>query len=167
MISKKVEKALNQQIKEEFYSASIYLSMSAWASSQDYTGTAHFFMLQTQEEIGHAMKIFNYLFDVEGKAVVPGLDQPPGEFTDHRDIFKKTLAHEKHITGCIYKLVALARQENDFATENFLQWFVTEQVEEEASINKVLAQLKMVGTDSQGLFLLDQELAKRQLAVAE
>ena len=167
MISKKMENALNQQIKEEFYSASLYLSMSAWASFLDYTGTAHFFNLQTQEEIVHAMKLFNYLFDVEGKAVVPGLDQPPAEFTGHQDIFEKTLAHEKHITGCIHKLVALARQENDFATENFLQWFVTEQVEEEASMNKVLAQLKMVGTDSQGLFLFDQELAKRQLTPAE
>jgi ferritin len=162
MLSKKMEKALNEQIKEELYSASIYLAISAWASSNDYNGTAHFFMLQTQEEVGHAMKIYNYLFEVEGKAVVPSLDQPPAKYKDLNDVFQSALKHEKYITGKIHDLVTLARDENDYATEYFLQWFVTEQVEEEASMNNVLAQLKMAGTDSRGLFLVDRELGKRQ-----
>jgi len=162
MISKKMENALNEQIKEEFYSASIYLAISGWAISKDYNGTAHFFMLQTQEEISHAMKMYNYLFEVEGEAVVPGLDQPPVEYSDLHDVFKKALEHEKYISGRIHNLVTLAREENDYPTEYFLQWFVTEQVEEEASMNKVIALLKMAGTDSRGLFLVDRELGKRQ-----
>ena len=162
MISKKMEKALNEQIKEELYSASIYFAISAWASSQDYSGTAHFFMLQSQEEVAHALKMYTYLFDVEGRAIVPGLDQPPAEYSGLDEVFKKALEHEKYITGRIHKLVTLAREENDYPTENFLQWFVTEQVEEEASMNKVISQLKMAGTDSRGLFLVDRELGKRQ-----
>lgn len=164
MISKKMEKALNEQIKEEFFSASYYLSISAWASSQDYNGSASFFMIQAQEEVSHAMKMFNFLFDVEGKATVPGLDQPPADFDSLEDAFEKTLKHEKYITGRIHKLVALAREENDYATENFLQWFVTEQVEEEANMNKVLAQIKMIGGDARGIFMLDRELGQRQAA---
>lgn len=162
MISKKMEEALNEQIKEEFYSASYYLAISAWANSRDFNGTAHFFLLQTQEEAGHAMKLFQYLFDVGGRAVVPGIEKPPVEFENLGDAFRKTLEHEQHITSSIHKLVALAREEHDYATENFLQWYVNEQVEEEANMNKILAQLKMVGTDSRGIFLLDRELGKRQ-----
>lgn len=162
MITEKIERALNDQLKEEFFSASYYLSISAWANANEYPGTAHFFMLQAQEELGHAMQFFNYLFSVDGKAVVPGLDQPPADFESLNDVFKKALEHEKFITGRIHKLVAMAREENDYPTENFLQWFVNEQVEEEASMNKVLSQLKMAGTDSRGLFLVDRELGKRQ-----
>jgi ferritin len=163
MISKKMEKALNEQIKEELYSASIYMAISAWASSKDFDGTAHFFMLQTQEEVGHAMKMYNYLFEVGGQAVIPGLDKPPVKYKDLDDVFQKALEHEKYISGRINKLVTLAREESDYATEYFLQWFVTEQVEEEASMNKVISQLKMAGTDSRGLFLVDRELGKRQI----
>ncbi len=162
MISKKLEEALNEQIREEFYSASYYLSISAWASSQDYNGTASFFMIQVQEEVGHAMKMFNFLFDVESRAIVPALDQPPADFDGLEDAFQKTLKHEKYITGRIHKLVALAREENDYAMENFLQWFVTEQVEEEANMNKVLAQIKMIGGDARAVFMLDRELGQRQ-----
>ena len=162
MISKKMEKALNEQIKEELYSASIYMAISAWASSKDFDGTAHFFMLQTQEEVGHAMKMYNYLFEVGGQAVIPGLDKPPVKYKDLNDVFQKALEHEKYISGRINKLVTLARQESDYATEYFLQWFVTEQVEEEANASEILEKLKLAG-DSSGLLFLDAELSKRQI----
>jgi ferritin len=162
MIGKKMQEALNAQIKEEFFSASLYLAISAWCNERNYLGAAHFFKVQAKEEVSHALKIFDYLFEVEGRSVVPGLDRPPVEFSGMEDIFKKALEHEKFITDRIHKLVKLAREENDMASENFLQWYVKEQVEEEAQVVTILAQLKMVGTDSRGIFLLDRELGKRE-----
>ena len=161
MISKKMAEQLNEQIKNEFYSAAYYFAISAYCSAKDYHGTAHYFRVQAGEEMNHALKIYDYLFDVGARAVVPALAQPPVEYTSIEDIFKKALAHEQFITGCINQLMDLANSEKDHATANFLQWFVKEQIEEEANVNKILAQLKMVGTDSRGLFLLDMELAKR------
>ncbi len=161
MISKKMTEQLNEQIKNEVYSAAYYFAISSYCSAKDYHGTAHYFRVQAGEEMNHALKIYDYLLDVDARAVVPAVEQPPVEYTTIEEIFKKALAHEQFITSCINKLMDLANGEKDYATANFLQWFVKEQIEEEANVNKVLAQLKMVGTDSRGLFLLDMELGKR------
>ncbi len=162
MISEKMAARLNEQLKEEFYSASIYLAMGAWCVSNDFVGGAHFFKKQAAEELGHAMKIFDYLAETGARPVVPALEQPPAEYKNLLDVFEKALEHERYITGCINKLVDLAQEEKDHATNHFLQWFVEEQMEEESMFGGLLAQLRMVGTDSRGLFLVDRELARRQ-----
>jgi ferritin len=162
MLSKEMEKRLNDQLREEFYSAWYYLSIAAWCDANDYPGGAHFFKKQYEEEVGHAMRIYHYLTEVDGKPVIPALDQPPAEFESLQQVFEKALEHEKHITRCISELMDLAIKEKDHATAAFLQWYVNEQVEEEATMKNILAQIRMVGTDSRGLFLVDRELAKRE-----
>ena len=162
MISKTMQKKLNDQIREEMYSSYHYLAMSAWCSSKDLNGAAHFFRKQSEEEYGHAMKIYEYLFEVGAQAIVPGIDQPPSDYDSLEEIFNKTLEYERKITERINKLMELANQEKDFATANFLVWFVNEQIEEEGMVNDILAQIRMVGTSGQALFMLDRELAKRE-----
>jgi len=162
MISKTMEKRLNEQMREEFYSASIYLAMAAWCSNHDFAGGANFFKKQAAEELTHAMKFFDYLAETGAEVVVPGLQQPPAEYSSLLDVVEKALEHERYITDRIHKLVDLALEEKDHATNHFLQWFVDEQMEEEAHFSGLVAQIRMVGTDSRGLFLIDREMAKRQ-----
>lgn len=157
-----MEKQLNAQIKEEFFSSLLYLSASAWCSARDLDGMAHFFRLQSQEEFGHGMKIYDYLFEVGSQGIVPGIAQPSADFKTVEQVFKQALDHEKHVSGLIHKLMQLAHQEDDYGTINFLNWFVTEQIEEESQIKLILAKLNMVGSDKRGLYMLDKELAKRE-----
>ncbi len=162
MISEKMAKMLNNQIKKEFDSATVYLAISAWCSSQDLDGIAHFFRKQSEEENAHGMRIYDYLFNIDARAVVPAVAQPPANYDSVKDIFTKTLEYEQQITGSINKLVDLANQEKDYATLTFLNWFVTEQIEEESTIKSILAKIKMIGTDGRGLYLLDRELGERE-----
>jgi ferritin len=157
-----MEKELNDQLKAELYSANLYLAMSSWCSSKDLNGTAQFFRKQSEEEYQHGIKIYDYLFEVGARAIVPAIDQPPSNYDSLEEIFKQTLDHEKHVTELINKLMELANQERDYATANLLNWFVAEQVEEEGMVNDILAQLRMVGTSGQALFLIDRELGKRE-----
>jgi len=161
MLSEKMEKALNEQINAEIYSAYLYLSMSAYLESVDLPGFANWMRVQWQEELAHAQKFYTYVFERDGRVVLAGIEAPPTEWKSPLEAFEETLKHERHVTQRIHDLVRLAREVGDVATENFLQWFVTEQVEEEASAKALIQQLKLVGNEGQGLFLTDRELATR------
>lgn len=159
MLSEKMEAALNTQMNKEFYSAYLYLSMAAYSQFVGLKGAANWFNVQVQEEMLHFNKFFAYVLDSGAKVKLMAIAKPPVEFKSLKDIFEQTLKHEKFVTQCIHGLVDLARQGKDHPTETFLQWFVTEQVEEEANANSVLARVKLAG--EQGLFLVDNELAAR------
>ncbi|UBM57938.1 ferritin [Marinilongibacter aquaticus] len=167
MISKKMEQMLNEQYNKEIFSAHLYLSMCSYFLDRDLDGFANYFKVQSQEELMHAEKQFVYLHDVDGKITMQQIDAPPSEFHSTIDCFERTLAHEKEVTKGIYGLVKQALDEGDFATHTFLQWFVTEQVEEEASVKALLMKLKMIGDNTSALYLLNDELLKRTLTVSE
>lgn len=161
MISKKMAEALNEQLNKELFSAYLYLSMSAYSEHIGLKGFANWFYVQYQEEMTHAMKFYKYILDQGEQVRLKAIEQPEQDFDSPLDMFEKTLEHEKFITKSIYELVDLAIQEKDYATHTFLQWFVTEQVEEEASVNEILDQLKMVQNSGNGLFMVDKELGSR------
>ncbi|MEZ5336165.1 MAG: ferritin [Methanolobus sp.] len=161
MISEKMIDALNGQINKEMYSAYLYMDMSAHCTNVGLDGFANWFMIQYEEEMTHAMKIYGYINDQGGKVVLEAIEKPPGKFGTPLEMFEATLKHEQFITKSIHELVDLANQEKDYATQIFLQWYVTEQIEEEANDNEIIAKLKLVGSDGNGLFMLDKELAAR------
>jgi len=161
MLSEKMAEALNKQVNNEVYSAYLYMSMSAYSTFIGLKGFANWFMVQYKEEMVHAMKIFDYINDQGGQVKLMPIAQPPTEFGGALDMFEKTLAHEKFVTKSINDLVNLAIEEKDHATNIFLQWFVTEQIEEEANDNEIIAKLKLVGKEGNGLFMIDKELAAR------
>jgi ferritin len=160
-LSKKMQDALNEQIREEMASAYIYLSMAAYCESINLPGFAAWMQAQSNEELSHAMKFYGYIHDRGGRVVFDSLEQPPVEFDGPIGVFEKTLAHEQYITGRIHKLYAMAVEENDYASLGILQWFVDEQVEEEKTAGDILGMLKMVGDKGQGLIILDRQLASR------
>lgn len=161
MISKKMTDALNKQINRELYSSYLYLAMSACATSMNFKGAGQWFAVQAQEENGHAMKFYKYLLDQGAEVALAAIDQPAGKFKSMPDMFEATLKHERSITEAIHKLMELAVAEKDHATQIFLQWFVSEQVEEEANAAEVVAQLKMIGSSMGSLFMIDHQLGKR------
>jgi ferritin len=161
MLSATMEAALNGQLNKEIYSAYLYMSMSAYSSYSGLKGFANWFMVQYQEEMSHAMKFYGYINDQGGRVKLAAIDQPPTEFTSLLEMFEKTLAHEQFVTRSINELVDLAIAEKDHATNIFLQWYVTEQIEEEGNDNDIIAKLKLVGEDGNGLLMLDKELAMR------
>ncbi len=160
-LSKKMQDALNEQIKEELASSYIYLSMAAYCESIDLPGFAKWMEAQSQEELEHALKFYGYIHDRGGRVVLHALEQPPTDFAGPTDVFEKTLAHEQFITGRIHKLYGMAVAESDYASLGLLQWFVNEQVEEEKTAGEILAMLKMVGDKGQGLIMLDRQLGQR------
>jgi ferritin len=161
MLSKKIAEALNVQINKEMYSAYIYLSMAAYSEHTGLSGFANWFMVQYHEENEHAMRIYKYLHEQGAQVKLQAIEKPQTDYKSPVDMFEKTLAHEQFVTKSINDLVDLALKENDHATQIFLQWFVTEQVEEEANDHEILDKLKMVGESGGGLFMLDRELGKR------
>ncbi|MFH1877679.1 MAG: ferritin [Candidatus Omnitrophota bacterium] len=161
MISKKMLESINEQINKELYSAYFYAGMASYAFSGGLKGMANWFTVQTQEELSHARKFYNYVNDQGERVRLKAIDEPPQDFTSPLDLFEKTLEHEKKVTASINNLVTLAKKENDHATEIFLQWFVSEQVEEESSAAEVMQQLKLVGKEGNGLFMIDKELGLR------
>jgi len=161
MLSKVVQDALNQQIKDELYSSYLYLSMSAYCETINLPGFAHWMRLQSEEELSHAMKLFDYVNDRGGRVVLQGIDQPPAEFNAPLDIFQQVLEHEQKVTGLIHQLYALALKENDYPTQVELQWFIKEQVEEEKSAGEIVEQLKVIGDHSTALLMLDRQLGAR------
>jgi ferritin len=165
MLTKKMETAINGQINNEIYSAYLYSAMSADCSFKGLKGFANWFMVQYHEEMLHAMKFYEYVIKMAGKVNLLGIKEPPSEFKSPMDMFQKTLAHEQFITKCIGELVELAKKDKDHATEVFLQWYVTEQTEEEENDNDIIAQLKLIGTDTAALFLLDKDMAARMVTV--
>jgi len=160
MLSKKMEKALNDQIKWEYYSAYLYLSLSAYFQNKGLPGFANWMDVQFQEEQMHARKMFDYVNEKGARVVLQGIDAPQNEWKSPLDAFQFALNHEYQVTKRINDLVTLAQKENDHASAIFLHWFVTEQVEEEANFGDTVNKLKLVG-DGGGLFMLDRELATR------
>jgi len=171
MISNTMARLLNTQVNKEFYSAYFYMGMSAHSESAGLKGVASWFMAKYEEETAHAMKIYRYLHDQGAKVELDAVDKPPADFSGTLDMFEKTLAHEQGVTASFNDLVEEALNEKDHATNIFLQWFVTEQIEEEATVNDIISRLKLVGERGEGLFMIDNELAgiakQMLLAVAD
>jgi ferritin len=161
MIKDEVLQALNKQINAELYSSYLYLSMSAYFQSKDLPGHANWTRVQAQEELVHAMKIYDHVNERGGRVDLRPIDGPPVEWKSPVDVFEQVYGHEQKVTGMINELVDLSISNKDHATTNFLQWFIDEQVEEEASSNEVLQKIKRVENEASGLFMLDQELASR------
>jgi ferritin len=161
MISKKMLEALNEQINKELYSAYLYMAMSAHSTHIGLPGFANWFMVQYKEEMDHAMRLYTYINDHGEKIILKAIEQPPSTFKDPMDMFQKTLKHEQFITKSINELVDLAIKEKDHATQIFLQWFVTEQIEEEGNDNDIIAKLELAGGKGNGLFMIDKDLAAR------
>ncbi len=162
MIQQKMIDALNRQINEEMFSAYLYLAMSNWFEAQGLKGFANWMMVQYQEEMTHALKIYKYLHDQGADVKFMEIKEPPQKWDSPLHAFEETLKHEQHITQCINDLVDLAEELKDRATYNFLQWFIDEQVEEEANDREIIDKLKLIGDSTNGLFMLDRELAQRQ-----
>ena len=162
MITKKVQDALNKQINEEMVSSYLYLAMSAHCEHEGFKGAAHWLKVQAQEENGHAMKLYGYILEQGGQVELAAIQKPEGPFGSILNVFEKTLKHEQHITGCFQKLAEMAVQEKDFATQNLLQWFVNEQVEEEANAGEIVAKLKLSGGQGPGLLFIDSQLGGRK-----
>lgn len=161
MISDKLNKLLNEQVQKEFFSAYLYLAMEAHFANQNLDGFANFFHVQVQEERDHALKFFNYINQKGGKVELLQINAPEANYTSAEEIFAVTLGHEQFVTNSIYNIVNAALEEKDHGTNTFLQWFVTEQVEEEATMEKYLKKLQLIKNDPNGLFMLDSELAQR------
>lgn len=161
MIDKEIEEAINRQINEEMYSSYLYLSMSAYFEHAGLKGFANWMYVQYREEMDHAMKFYRYINERGGKVKLYEIKEPPNEWKSPLHAFEETLKHEKHITECINELVDLAEKKKDRATFNLLQWYIDEQVEEEANDEEIINQLKLIGDNGQGLLMLDRELAQR------
>lgn len=161
MISENMQKALNGQMNRELYSSYLYLSMSAYFSSINLGGSANWMRVQAQEELIHTMKFYDYLNERGGRVILGDVEAPPSEWESPLAAFQYAYEHEQKVTGLINDLVNLAIEERDHATNSFLQWFVTEQVEEEASASDVVQKLKLAGDAGSGLFMIDQELGQR------
>jgi len=161
MLTKKMEDELNDQIVREMFSSNLYLSMSSYFESINLRGFANWMRIQAQEEFAHTMKFYEYILDRGGRAIIGQIEAPHNQWENVLDVYSEVLDHERAVTASINNLVKIAREENDFATDNFLQWYVAEQVEEEANVSDVLEQLKMIDGKGAGLFILDRELKQR------
>lgn len=161
MFNEKIQDAMNEQIKNELYSAYLYLSMAAYCESINLPGFAHWMRMQEEEERMHAMKFYDFIHERGGRVILQAIDQPTAEFESPQDVFNKTLEHEQKVTAWINNLYALAVEEKDYASQIFLQWFITEQVEEEDNASQIIETLKMIGDSHRGLLMLDRELAQR------
>ncbi len=162
MPSKKIESALNQQIQSEFYSAYLYLSMSAYCQEIHLDGFANWLQVQSKEEISHAMRLYNYLNNRGGRVILQAIDRPPENFKSPRRMFEQLLRHEQEISKAVHKLYKLAQDEKDYATGVELQWFIKEQVEEEKSAGDILQKLTLVGDQPATLLMMDHHLGSRQ-----
>ncbi|MBN1150571.1 ferritin [candidate division WOR-3 bacterium] len=162
MLDPKMLKSFNDQINAELYSAYLYLSMSSYFHGLNLKGFANWMRVQAKEELGHAMKIFDHVIERGGRTELSKIDTPPKEWSSIVEVFQKTVEHEKHVTSLIHNLVKTARESNDYASEFFLQWFVSEQVEEEASAQEILDEVEMIKETKNGIFMLDRELGKRK-----
>ncbi len=162
MFSQKLADEFNAQIGREFYSGYFYMSMSAWLQDISLEGIAKWMQIQAQEEMSHAMIMYNFILDAGVKVKLPAIDQPPADFESPLDVFKQGLAHEKLITSCINNLMDIAVEEKNHAVTSFLNWFVDEQLEEEANFSTILGKLQLIQKSAGGgIFMLDNELGAR------
>ena len=162
MVSKKVEKILNEQVKLEAESSQFYLAMACWAENKGLSGTAKFLFGHSDEERMHMLKLVRFVNERGGMAVIPALSKPPTDFKTLNSIFERLLAHEMMVTKSINEVVHVCLKEKDYTTHNFMQWYVSEQLEEEALARNVLDKLNMIGNDKGGLYLFDRDLENMQ-----
>lgn len=165
MVSKKVEIALNKQIEFEAASSQYYLAMASWAETDGLTGVAEFLFAQSDEERMHMLKLVKYINERGGKALIPALKQQPQKFKSIQYVFEEVLKHEVFVSSEINGLVEICLKEKDYTTHNFLQWYVAEQIEEEALVRKILDKLKLIGDDKGGMYLFDRDLPTISVAV--
>lgn len=161
MLSQSVQLLLNQQVAKELYASNLYLAMSGHFAEANLMGMANWMRIQSEEERGHALRFFDFVIDREGQVEVGAVDQPPAEFGNPVEIFAQALEHERKVTASINAIYAQAVKNDDYATQIFLQWFITEQVEEEASAAEMVERLKMAGDDRAALLMLDAEMKGR------
>lgn len=159
MISKKIEEAINRQIKIEEHSSRLYMAMASWCETNGYMGTASFLYKQSDEERIHMLKFIKFLNDRGGYAQLQALDLPNAQYTSILDIFKNSLKHEEFVTGSINDIYAITLDEKDYTTGNFLQWYINEQIEEESTVHHIIDKIHLVGDDKAGMFHIDKELA--------
>lgn len=161
MINVRLEEAINKQINAEFYSAYLYLSMSAYFEEINLPGFANWMRIQFEEEQFHALKLLDYLAERGGRVALDAIEKPKFEWCGAIEVFEETLAHERHVTSLINDLAEVAEQEKDRATRNLLTWFIDEQVEEESGVETILNQLKLINGEGHGMLMLDREFATR------
>ncbi len=161
MINEKVERLLNEQVTYELFSAQLYLSMSSWFSEKDLDGFAKWYYVQAYEEHAHAMILYNYIITVGGRALLEPIEAPTLEWDSLSDLFNDHVKHEELVTSLIYNIVDVSRQEKDFKVDQFLQWFVEEQVEEEDNANRIRGRYEALARDGKALYLMDQEMGTR------
>ncbi|WP_419770147.1 MAG: ferritin [Candidatus Marinarcus sp.] len=161
MIHENLQKELIEQLNKEFHSAYIYLGMSAYCSKEGFNGASNWFLIQYQEEVAHGMKLFKYLEDQSVSIVLPAIAEVNVQFDSLLDVFQKSLAHEQYMTQNLNNISDIAMKEKDHATYNLLQWYTTEQVEEEARVKEIIDHIKLVGDNGYGLYTIDKELATR------
>lgn len=166
MLSGKLLSKLNEQITHEFYSAHYYLAMAAFFMKEDLDGFANFFIVQAEEERFHAMKFFNFIFDQGEEAIITGFKDPKRDFESAEEVFSLALEHEQLVSSLINDLMAIAQEEKHYPSISFLQWFIDEQVEEEAGMSKLLSKVRRVGDKGHGILMLDKELAARTFTPA-
>lgn len=160
-----VEAALNEQMAKEFYAAHLYLSMAAYFDDRGLPGFAKWMLLQHQEEQNHAMRLYNYILQSGGRVLLQGVDQPPTDFDSPLGVMEQSLTHEQAVTKAIHDLYELAQQEKDYAAQLELQWFITEQLEEEKTFEDIIARMKLGGAEKgPGLLIIDSELGQRTTA---
>ena len=161
MLSEKLEKALNDQITFEFYSSYTYLAMAAYCESADLSGFANFFRVQAKEELDHATKLYDYVFQKGGRVILGEIEKPKEQYNSMVDVFETGLAHERLVTSKIYAITDIATEEREHATMSFLKWFIDEQVEEENNFSSLLKKIKRCESNPAALYMLDDELASR------
>jgi len=161
MINQKMQDAFNRQINEEMYSSYLYLSMAAYFAAGGFPGLAQWMKAQSQEEWAHAMKFFNHIVERGGEVELLAIKEPKKKWESPLNAFEDSLNHERHITGCIDKLMDLSIEEKDYASRSLLTWFVDEQVEEEAHVGDIVEKVKMIGKHDHLLLMLDKEMGQR------
>jgi len=162
MLNKKVQEALNEQLNAELYSSYLYVAMSAYFEATNLRGFAHWMRVQAKEEQDHAMKFYGHIIDRRGRVTLKPIEGPPEDWASPVAAFQDTLAHERKVTGLINNLLKLANEHKDTATAAFLQWFITEQVDEEANADEIVQKLKLIGDSTSALFMLDSVLGQRK-----
>ncbi|MCM0649194.1 ferritin [Clostridium swellfunianum] len=161
MLSEKLVELINKQINYEFFSEHVYLAMAAYCADEDLDGFANFFRIQAEEERFHAMKLFDYVVEMNQRVIIKNSPEPRNDYESVLQAFKAGLEHEKSNTKNIYSIADVAMEERNHATISFLKWFIDEQVEEEALMNSIIKKLERIGNDSAALYMLDTELATR------
>lgn len=165
MIDKKINDVFNQQINEEIFSSYLYLSMAAYFDSLSLSGFSHWFKMQAQEEMFHAMKFYHHIIERDGIVELKALKEPDKKWESPQKAYEAALKHEQHISACINSLMDQALDEKDYAARNLLNWFVDEQVEEEASVTEIIEKLKLTGDRGEMLYMIDKELSARPAGI--